>query len=114
MSRSRALTALLLSALVFPGAGQMFLKRRGRALLFIVPTLAAAIYIVRTVLQPATEMANQLVSAGVMPDPFTIAAQLEQAGTTSGMVEGAVYIMLACWVAAAVDAWLLGRQPTDR
>ena len=114
MSRSRSLTALLLSALVFPGAGQIFLKRRARALLFIVPTLVAAIYIVRTVLQPATEMANQLVSAGVMPDPLVIAAQLEQAGTTSGMVEGAVYVMLFCWIAAAVDAWRLGRQPTVR
>lgn len=108
------MTALLLSALVFPGAGQLFLKRRARALLFIVPTIVAAVYIVRTVLQPATEMANQLVSAGVMPDPFAIAAQLEQAGATSGMVEGAVYVMLFCWIAAAVDAWLLGRQAAAR
>jgi predicted neutral ceramidase superfamily lipid hydrolase len=111
MSRSRSITALLLSALVFPGAGQMFLKRRGRALLFIVPTIVAAFYIVRTVLAPATEMANQLVSAGVMPDPLAIAAQLEKAGTTSGMVALAVYVMLGCWIAAALDAWLLGRQP---
>jgi len=29
-------------------------------------------------------------------------------------VEGAVYVMLGCWIAAAVDAWLLGRQPPGR
>ena len=111
---SRSTNALLISLLVFPGAGHIYLKRRGRALAFIVPTIVAAFYIVRTVLAPATEMADRLVSEGVMPDPLTIAAQLERAGTTSGMVELAVYVLLGCWVAAAVDAWLLGRQSVPR
>ncbi|WP_332877030.1 hypothetical protein [Massilia sp. S19_KUP03_FR1] len=111
---SRSTNALLLSLLVFPGAGHVFLKRRGRALAFIVPTVGAALYIVRTVIGPATEMANRLVSEGAIPDPLAIAAQLERAGTTSGVVELAVYVMLACWVGAALDAWLLGRQPARR
>jgi len=109
---SRSMNALLLSVLVFPGAGHVYLKRRGRALAFIVPTLGAAVYLVRAVIQPATEMANRLVSDGAMPDPLAIAAQLEHAGTTSGAVELAVYLMLGCWIGAAVDAWLLGRPPT--
>jgi hypothetical protein len=111
---SRSTNALLLSVLVFPGAGHIFLKRRGRALAFIIPTCGAALYIVRTVIGPATDMANRLVSEGAVPDPLAIAAQLERAGTTSGLVELAVYVLLGCWVGAAVDAWLLGRRPVAR
>ena len=111
---SRSTNALLLSLLVFPGAGHLHLKRPARALAFIVPTLAAAVYIVRTVLAPATEMANRLIAEGTIPDPLALAAQLEQSGATSGRVELAVYVLVACWVAAAVDAWLLGRQPPGR
>lgn len=108
---SRATNALLLSLLVFPGAGHLHLKRRGRALAFIVPTLGAAFFLVRSVIAPATEMANRLVAQGDMPDPLAIAAQLERAGATSGAVELAVYVLLGCWIAAALDAWRLGRQP---
>lgn len=111
---SRSTNALLLSVLVFPGAGHFYLKRKSRALAFIIPTLGAAFYLVRAVIQPATEMANRLVSDGVVPDPLAIAAQLERAGASSGPVELAVYVMLGCWVGAALDAWLLGRQPVAR
>lgn len=111
---SRSTTAVLLSALVFPGAGHLYLKRRARALAFIVPTAAAAAYFVVDAARRATDMANQIMSGSMGTDPVAIAAKLEQAGPTSFLVDLAIYVMLACWIAAAVDAWLLGRSPTVR
>jgi len=110
---SRSTTALLLSALVFPGAGHLYLKRRGRALLFIVPALVAGGYFLLDAMRRAGEMADQIMSGSMGTDPLAIAAKLEQAGPTSGLVDLAVYVMLACWIAAAIDAWRLGRQPRD-
>lgn len=111
---SRSTTALLLSALVFPGAGHLYLKRRSRALLFIVPSLVAVVYFVTDAIERAGEMADQIMSGSLGSDPVAIAARLEQAGPTSILVDVAIYVMLACWIAAAVDAWLLGRKPGGR
>jgi hypothetical protein len=107
---SRSTIALLLSALVFPGAGHLYLKRRGRALLFIVPSVVAVGYFLMDAMQRAGALADQIMSGSLGTDPVAIAAKLEQAGPTSGLVDLAIYAMLACWIGAAVDAWLLGRK----
>jgi len=107
---SRSTIALLLSALVFPGAGHLYLKRRGRALLFIVPTLVAAGWFIMDATRRASDIVDQIMAGKMDADPFAMAARLEQAGPTSMLVEVAMYVMLACWIGAAVDAWLLGRK----
>ena len=109
---SRSTTAVLLSALVFPGAGHLYLKRRTRALVFIVPTVVAAVYFVIDATKRATDLADQILSGSLQvgADPVALAAKLEQAGPTSFLVDLATYVMLACWIAAAVDAWMLGRK----
>jgi hypothetical protein len=107
---SRSTIALLLSALVFPGAGHLYLKRRGRALLFIVPSVVAVGYFLMDAMQRAGALVDQIMSGSLGTDPVAIAAKLEQAGPTSGLVDLAIYAMLACWIGAAVDAWLLGRK----
>ena len=111
---SRSTTALLLSALVFPGAGHLYLKRKTRALLFIVPALVAGAYFVVDATRRATDLADQIMSGSMGTDPVAIAARLEQAGPTPFLVSLAIYIMLACWIVAAVDAWRLGRQRPER
>jgi hypothetical protein len=111
---SRSTIALLLSALVFPGAGHLYLKRRGRALLFIVPSVVAVGYFLMDAMQRAGALADQIMSGSLGTDPVAIAAKLEQAGPTSSLVDLAMYVMLACWIGAAVDAWLLARRPLPR
>lgn len=111
---SRSTTALLLSALVFPGAGHLYLKRKARALIFIVPTLVAAGYFVIDATKRATDMADQIMSGAMGTDPVAIAAKLEQAGPTPFLVNLAIYVMLAAWIGAGVDAWLLGRKPAGQ
>jgi hypothetical protein len=110
---SRSTIALLLSALVFPGAGHLYLKRKARALLFIVPTLVAAGYFMRDAALRASDMVDQVMAGSIDADPVAIAARLEQAGPTSFLVTLAIYVMVGCWIAAAVDAWLLGRKARD-
>lgn len=107
---SRSTTALLLSALVFPGAGHLYLKRRTRALAFAMPTLVATVYFIVDATKRANDMVGQVMSGSLGTDPVAIAARLEQSGPTSFLVDLATYVMLACWIGAMVDAWLLGRK----
>ncbi|CUI03467.1 hypothetical protein LXA47_01325 [Massilia sp. P8910] len=107
---NRSVVALLLSGLVFPGAGQYYLGRRARACLFIVPTLVAAFYFLKQVVDSASHMVDEVLRGSLSPDPVLIAERLHQQGeTATPLMNIAAAVMLACWVASLVDAWLLAR-----
>jgi hypothetical protein len=106
---SRPLTAALLSALVFPGAGHIYLKRKGRALLFIVPTLVAVAAFVSAAMEQASALAGQILSGALPADPAALAARLEQQGD-SALANAAAVVMVVCWLCAIADAWLLARR----
>jgi hypothetical protein len=106
---SRPVIAALISALVFPGAGHLYLKRGARALLFLLPTLAAAAVFLGQAFEQATEIAAQIMDGAVAPDPVAIAARLEQSGGASGVGTAAAVVMLVCWIGAILDAYLLAR-----
>ena len=105
---NRSVKAALISALVFPGAGHLYLKRGARACLFLLPTLVAVVVFLNDAMEQATEIAGQIM-AGTMPaDPVAMAARLEQhGGSTLATVAAAV--MVVCWIGAAVDAYMVGR-----
>lgn len=107
----RSLTAALLSALVFPGAGQFYLKRPWRACLFMLPALAAAFLFVRQVMALAGPLVDKVLSGGLAADPLAIAAELErQGGVAGGHADLAAAVMIVCWIASIADAWLLARS----
>lgn len=110
---NRPLKAALLSALVFPGIGQLFLKRPLRALAFLAPALAAAVYFSSAVLEPVLAIANEISSGNMALDPVLIQQRIDQSHIDSGMMNMAALVMLVAWIASTVDAWLLGRAAPD-
>ena len=106
---NRSVKAALISALVFPGAGHLYLKRGARALLFLLPTLAAVVVFLNDAMAQATTIANEIMAGTMAPDPVAMAARLEQHGGSS-LATLAAGVMVACWIGAAVDAWMLGRD----
>jgi hypothetical protein len=110
---SRPLTAALISALVFPGAGHLYLKRTGRALLFIVPTLVAVAAFVSQAMEQASALAGQILAGTLAADPVALAARLEQEGGTP-LASAAAAVMVVCWLCAAADAYLLARRAEPR
>ena len=107
----RSVKAALLSALVFPGAGQLYLKRGTRALLFIVPALAAVGYFLSRVWDLVNLISIEIAEGRVGLDPVAIARRVElQAGTDGTLMEAAVIVMIVCWMASTLDAWWQGRR----
>ena len=105
-------TAALLSALVFPGAGQFYLRRRTRALLFLVPAVAAGLYYGNNALDQATALADQVLSGAVALDPAALAARAEALPTPLGVsLAGIVFVV--CWVGSVLEA-LLVKPPVKR
>lgn len=107
---NRSLVAALLSGLVFPGAGQLYLKRGKRALLFGLPALAAAIVFISGVMARASAIIDQIQAGTVALDPVAIAAQLEAQDKGSMLGTISATVMIAAWILSVIDAWRLGKS----
>ena len=105
---NRAVNAALISALVFPGAGHLYLKRGARACLFLLPTLVAVMVWLNDAMAQASAIAAQIMAGTMSADPVAIAASLEQHGGST-LTTLAVTVMVVCWIGATLDAWMLGR-----
>lgn len=107
----RSVTAALLSGLVFPGTGQIYLGRRRRGWLFVLLALAALLYLATQLMEPALAISDEISSGALALDPVAIALRLEQRGQTANPLHTlAVLAMLLSWIASTIDAWWLGRK----
>ena len=105
----RDLKPLLLSALVFPGAGQFALGRKALGALFALAALVAAGYFIYTALEPAMAIANEINRGAIGFDIPAITARLRahHTGASSGVgVVIATWVIVAAWAASLIDVWL--------
>ena len=108
----RSVTAALLSGLVFPGTGQIYLGRRRRGWLFVLLALAALLYLTTQMLEPVLALADEITNGTLALDPAAIALRLEQRGQSANPLHTlAVLVLLLSWIASTIDAWWLGRSP---
>ncbi len=105
-----SIKAALISALVFPGLGHLFLRRGARGLLFIVPALLAAGYLLRTTLALAAALVTE-INDGTLPlDPLLIVERVHSSGIDNPATNMAALVCIVCWVGSVLDALWLGRQ----
>ncbi|MYM22516.1 hypothetical protein GTP46_07655 [Duganella sp. FT135W] len=107
--------AALISALIFPGLGHLALqpRRAARGLVFLLPTAAAAFYLLRTTLQLADRILDELNSGALAFDPIAITERIHSAGIDNPATNAASLVCLVCWIAAIADALWLGRRRID-
>ena len=99
--------AALLSGLAFPGLGQLiFLKRPKRGLAFLLPSLAATIWLMSGLWQATATLMDEALSGRLAPDPVAMAERLHQSSATSG-ADAASWIIVICWLASIIDALLI-------
>lgn len=107
-----SIKAALLSALVFPGIGHFTLRRPGRGCLFLVPTLVAALYVGRQVLQQVDVVMAKLQDGSMPLDPQQLAGQLGTApGADSPLMTVASIVCVVCWAGSIIDSLLIGPKP---
>ncbi len=109
---STSSTAALLSGLVFPGTGQLYLKRIARGLAFIVPTAFSASILFSSMFDRAQDLLTRIESGSLPLNADALMVAIAQQGDTGWLPTLAGWVMLACWIGSTVDAWLLGRPVT--
>lgn len=101
----------LLSALVFPGAGQIALKRYQRGAVLIVTVLAGLVLMVAEVSRQVVRILERDSPSGAT-DPEAMARAVAEATSLSGsvLVNILLLAMAVCWIYSAVDAFRIGKE----
>ena len=105
----KPMIALLLSALVMPGAGHLYLKHFVRGVVLLMASLACLWVIMDWVLELTGRVFDGLAEAGGAPDPGQLADLVMRASDNSG-IGSASLILATCWVVGMLDAYRLGCQ----
>jgi hypothetical protein len=109
---SKASRAVLLSALVFPGAGHFFLKRKLMAWGLIITSSLCLYKLIVSAIDTANSLTNKILQ-GDIPleiDKISAAVSLELANNSSIWLSLASWLLLACWIFGIVDAYRVAKS----
>jgi hypothetical protein len=109
---TNAVKGVLLSTLVFPGLGQIALKRYRRGVVLMLVTVAGLVAIVAKATREAWRILETIESEGGVIDEDAISRAIAQATAWSGNLgfNLLLFAIALCWVYAAVDAYRIGKQ----
>lgn len=109
---SKAIKAVLLSGLVFPGVGQLALGLRRRGWTFLLIGLASFGVVVAEVVKQVNASLAQL-DLNQLGDAQAIAHSVEQTGSST-LYSLALLVLGLCWLVSLIDAFLCGRRLDQR
>lgn len=104
--------AVLLSALMFPGAGQLYLKKYLIATVLIAATMAALYVLLVPVVATANEIAAKILSGELQAGPNLMADVLEatQQASTMQSMDTTSLVLLGTWLISVIHAWRAGKM----
>ena len=107
-----ALKGALLSGLVFPGLGQLALKRYPRGFALMLTVMAALYVMVVTAVQQAYAILDRIETEGGSPDIDAITLAAEQTAAASGnqVITAVSLLIVGCWIFGIIDAYRIGKQ----
>jgi len=104
-----AVKAALLSGFVFPGVGQIYLKRYLRGLIILIPVLLGLIIIVGIATVGIMESLKQ-IEAGAA-DTNTMLTLAASYSARNDIVSKVISLFIACcWLFSMIDAYSIGRR----
>lgn len=108
----KAWKAALLSGIVFPGVGQLWLKRYLRGIILILAVCASAAVVVSKSARQAMDILEKLENEGGTVDMGALMNAVNHAAPApdDSMARVAMIVMVGGWVVGMVDAYLVGRK----
>jgi len=100
----------LLSALVLPGAGQLWLKHYLRGFALIATVSVAFAVVALKAFRQALSILEQIETAGGAVDLVAIMGSASHSSALSDGFMSASTLMVVCWVVGIVDAYVVGNR----
>lgn len=106
----RSVKAALLSMLVFPGVGHLYLKRYIPGLLLSIGAATATVFILTSAVQTALEVVQMIQDGTVPPEAGSITVLVSQRShADENSTNIAMIALFALWVIGILDAFRVGR-----
>ncbi len=109
---NNSLKGAFLSGFIFPGLGQVVLKRYKRGVVIMLTVLVSLSVVVVKTVQHALAILEKIESEGGAISMSTISNAASQASTASGSPTFNLVLLLVilCWVIGVVDAYRIGKK----
>ena len=107
--------ALVLSGLVFPGLGQIILKRYKAAAVIMLAVAISFYKMLSIALEQANAIVNKVITQGGVLDMQAITDAATQAtiSTDNSTFKLYLWVIIVCWLISIVDAWVTGKKSTE-
>lgn len=107
----KPLKAALFSALIFPGAGQLLLKKYTSAFLFGVVAVIGLYLLLSNLMARVQEIVDKIQSGEVSPDLVTIIELVnEQSLTSAQSLSPAFLLFMIAWLVSIIEAYRVGKK----
>lgn len=106
----KSLKAALLSGLILPGLGHMYLREYLRGSALLVTSLAALWIMVTRAYQQASLVVDQVLSGDVALEAEAISQAVSNSTTTAdSLIDNiSLVVLFACWLVGILDSYRLG------
>jgi len=102
--------AILLSAFIIPGLGQLYLRRYRQGLVLMIVAVAGLAYIIWRATVAALDQVDRVMQSGSIDvKELTNIATSKSAGS-SALDTIILLVIICCWVIGIVDAYISGRR----
>lgn len=102
--------AALLSGLILPGAGQLWLKRWVWGAVLLLAALASLAVMTARLAKLAYQILEPLESAGGSIDLLAVVRTAQTRGGADPVVQAAGLVLVASWTIGVIHAYLAGRK----
>jgi hypothetical protein len=110
-----SIKAALWSALVFPGIGQMYLKRYGRGLILMILALAGFGVLIAQAVTVALQVLDRIQLQGGSVDMNAIADHAAASSASGDWYSPLIVpLIVVCWIFSVIDAYRLGKEKDRR
>ena len=102
----------LFSGLVFPGLGQIVLKRKMRGWMIVLIVVTSLYFLVTKIVETALAIVDDVQSQGGIIDVSELAATATQltSNSTELTLNFLFLLIIFCWIASSIDAYRIGKQ----
>lgn len=107
-----AIKGALFSGLIFPGLGQIILKRYQRGVVILLTVLISISIMVVKIVAIVLDSINKIESEGAILDSRKISEIASQASnaSTEFILNFLLVVILACWLFSTFDAYRIGKK----
>jgi TM2 domain-containing membrane protein YozV len=108
---NKPIKAALFSALIFPGAGQLLLKKYVSAIYFAVFAGVGLYFLFSNLMSRTQDIIDKVQRGEVSADLATITELVnQQSSTAADSLSPALIILLVVWLVSVVEAYRVGKK----